>query len=297
MIQDLAPLHFDNTYHLMRPGTGDRVISMKDDKVLITGQLTGTKPWEGRMESSYKESGGSEGGINLPRFKELPELFRRERTFTYLFSISGERYFLCRDLDLDGYRYEKGTALRGSAPQHLVYAALVGMQLGRWYDAHRFCGACGHPMTPDEREGMMRCPSCGQMVYPKICPCVIVGVIHEGKILVSHYRGGFTDHYALIAGFAEIGETIEETVIREVYEETKLHVKNLRYYKSQPWPYSDSLLFGFFAELDGTERIVIQEDELSMAKWVTPEEIFEKPNHFSLTNEMLCRFKEEYGGA
>lgn len=296
MIQDLAPLHFDNSFHSVQPETGDRIISMKDDKILITGELTEKKQPEGRMESSDEESGRPECGIELPRFEDFSESVRRDSAFTYLFSISGGRYFLCRDLELPGYRYEKGTALRGSAPRHQVYAALVGMQLGRWYAAHRFCGACGHPMVPDERERMLRCPSCGQTVYPKICPCVIVGVIHDGRILVSQYRGGFTDHYALIAGFAEIGETIEETVIREVYEETKLHVKNLRYYKSQPWPYSDSLLFGFFAELDGTEQIVIQEDELSMAKWVTPEEIFEKPNHFSLTNEMLCRFKDEYGG-
>ncbi|MCD7866099.1 MAG: NAD(+) diphosphatase [Clostridiales bacterium] len=273
MIQDLAPLHFDNTYHSIQPQAGDRIISLRKGDILIRGNLH---------------------AIDLPRFEDLLSSYICEHTFTYLFAIGEERFFLCRDMELDGYRYEKGTALRGAAPQHLVYAALVGMQLGRWYKAHRFCGACGHPMIPDERERMLRCPSCGQMEYPKICPCVIVGVIHDGKILVSQYRGGFTDHYALIAGFAEIGETIEETVAREVYEETHLHVKNLRYYKCQPWPYSDSLLFGFFAELDGAEQIVIQEDELSMAKWVTPEEIYEKPNHFSLTNEMLMKFRDEY---
>jgi len=273
MIQDLAPLHFDNTYHSVQPQAGDRVISLRGAEILIRGDLH---------------------GIDLPRFESLPSAYIAAHMFTYLFAIGEERFFLCRDMELDGYRYEKGTALRGAAPQHLVYAALVGMQLGRWYGAHRFCGACGHPMIPDGRERMLRCSSCGQMEYPKICPCVIVGVIHDGKILVSQYRGGFTDHYALIAGFAEIGETIEETVAREVYEETHLHVKNLRYYKCQPWPYSDSLLFGFFAELDGAEQIVIQEDELSMAKWVTPEEIYEKPNHFSLTNEMLMKFRDEY---
>ncbi len=273
MIQDLAPLHFDNTYHSVQPQAGDRIISLRKGDILIRGDLH---------------------AIDLPRFEDLLSSYICEHTFTYLFAIGEERFFLCRDMELDGFRYEKGTALRGAAPQHLVYAALVGMQLGRWYGSHRFCGACGHPMIPDERERMLRCPSCGQMEYPKICPCVIVGVIHDGKILVSQYRGGFTDHYALIAGFAEIGETIEETVAREVYEETHLHVKNLQYYKCQPWPYSDSLLFGFFAELDGAEQIVIQEDELSMAKWVTPEEIYEKPNHFSLTNEMLMKFRDEY---
>ncbi len=302
MIQDLAPLHFDNTYYYdARPRTGDRMIVLRNGKILIRGELTGIElPRFEELTDMDLPRFEALTDTDLPRFEHLTGTDQTSprspaHAFTYLFAMGDERFFLCRDMDLDGYRYEKGTALRGAAPQHLVYAALVGMQLGRWYGAHRFCGACGHPMVPDERERMLCCPSCGQTEYPKICPCVIVGVIHDGRILVSQYRGGFTDHYALIAGFAEIGETIEETVVREVYEETQLHVKNLRYYKCQPWPYSDSLLFGFFAELDGTERIVIQEDELSMAKWVRPEEIYEKPNHFSLTNEMLMKFRDEYG--
>lgn len=274
MIQDLAPLHFDNAYRNVRPEKKDIMISLKQDQILLSGEKS---------------------GISFPVFGDLPEQYRMEHTFTYLFSIGESRFFLCHDLQLYGYRYEKMTYLRRGGPRHLIYAGLVGIQLGRWYEAHRFCGRCAAPMVPDERERMMRCPSCGQMEYPKICPCVIVGVIHDGKILVSQYRGGFTDRYALIAGFAEVGETIEETVAREVYEETHLHVKNLRYYKCQPWPFSESLLFGFFCELDGSEEIIIEEEELAMAKWVTPQEIFEKPDNFSLTNEMLCKFKSDYG--
>lgn len=274
MIQDLAPMHFDNTYHNIQPKKDDTVISLKNHQILLAGE---------------------KGRISFPAFGDLPEQYSREHTFTYLFAVDDRRFFLCRDLELDGYRYEKSAFLRNGGPQYLIYAGLVAMQLGRWYDAHRFCGGCGVEMIPDRQERMMRCPSCGQTEYPKICPCVIVGVIHDGKILVSQYRGGFTDHYALIAGFAEVGETIEETVAREVYEETHLHVKNLRYYKCQPWPFSESLLFGFFCELDGSDEIMIEEKELAMAKWVTPEEIYEEWNNFSLTNEMLCKFKSDYG--
>ena len=274
MIQDLAPLHFDITYHNIQPQKNDIVISLKKNQILL---------------------GGEHYQIIFPLLKELPGEYTKKEEFTYLFAIGETCFFLCRDLELDGYRYEPMTYLRKGGPQHLIYAGLVAMQIGRWYDAHRFCGGRGTPMISDEKERMMKCPSCGQMEYPKICPCVIVGVIHDGKILVSQYRGGFTDHYALIAGFAEVGETIEETVAREVYEETHLHVKNLHYYKCQPWPFSESLLFGFFCELDGSDEIIIEEDELAMAKWVTPEEIFETPENFSLTNEMICKFKDDYG--
>ena len=266
---------------------------------------------------------GTKEAISFPRYHELKEQVQNGDRFVYLFAVGEERFFLYQqhqykereELNLvhleqsfakkqlvhfeeqlkaqTKFHYETTRYLRGAAPQHLCYAGLVGAQLAGWYAAHRFCGGCGTRMIPDERERMMRCPVCGQMEYPKICPCVIVGVMHKGKILVSWYKNGFRDHYALIAGFAEVGETIEETVAREVYEETHLHVKNLRYYKSQPWPYSESLLFGFFCELDGEDHIIIQEDELAMAKWVAPEEIFESPDNFSLTNEMICKFKQD----
>ena len=138
----------------------------------------------------------------------------------------------------------------------------------------------------------MHCPDCGLMEYPKLSPAVIVGIIHGDRILMSKYAGRGTTHYALIAGFAEIGETIEETVKREVFEEVGLHVKNLRYYKSQPWSFSDSLLFGFFAELDGEDdSITLDTQELATAGWFTREEAPAQPLNISLTSEMIWKFK------
>lgn len=305
MIQDIAPLHLYNEWHNVQPEKDDWVICMQERKILVRGV---------------------QNAICFPRYAEIKSQVQNGDRFVYLFAVGEERFFLyqqhqykereelnlmhlCRSVENQRknsvaeqtllseeeivFHYETTRYLRGAAPQYMCYAGLVGAQLAGWYAAHRFCGGCGTRMIPDGRERMMRCPVCGQMEYPKICPCVIVGVMHEGKILVSWYKNGFRDHYALIAGFAEIGETIEETVAREVYEETHLHVKNLRYYKSQPWPYSESLLFGFFCELDGADDIIIQEDELAMAKWVTPEEIFEIPDNFALTNEMICKFKQD----
>ncbi len=274
MIHNIEPFHFHNEYHNILPEAGDFILSACDGQILLD-----------------KDS----DAVTFPTYGDLPEEFRQKAAFYYLFAIDDMRFFLCFRLDMPGYEYRDPNKLRGAGPRHLVYAALVGMQLARWYDSHRFCGRCKDPMVPDDKERMLYCPSCGLIEYPKICPCVIVGVIHDGKILVSQYKNGFRDHYALTAGFAEIGETIEQTAAREVYEETHQHIKNLRFYKSQPWPYSDSLLFGFFAELDGPAEIVIQDDELSMAKWVSPEEIHETWNNFALTNEMLCKFREDYG--
>jgi NAD+ diphosphatase len=147
-------------------------------------------------------------------------------------------------------------------------------------------------MAADHKERMMRCPSCGKMYYPTICPAVIVAVMHKGRLLMSKYAGREYTRFALLAGFAESGESIEETVHREIMEEVGLKVKNLRFYKSQPWPFTDTLLMGFFCELDGEDDgITLDEEELSMAGWYGPEEIPEDTEHASLTSEMMTLFR------
>ena len=108
-------------------------------------------------------------------------------------------------------------------------------------------------------------PNCGKTTYPKLMPAVIVAIVHEDKILVTSYANRPSRGFALIAGFTEIGETVEETVHREVMEEVGLRVKNLRFYKSQPWSFTDTLLMGFYCELDGAcEDVILDEVELKV---------------------------------
>ena len=146
-------------------------------------------------------------------------------------------------------------------------------------------------MRHADNERMLFCPECKHTVYPKISPAVIVAVIDGERILMTKYKGREYTRYALIAGFNEIGETIEETVHREVMEEVGLKVKNLKYYKSQPWSFSDTLLMGFFCQLDGTDEIKLDLDELSLGEWIERKDIPETDPRISLTNEMICRFK------
>jgi NAD+ diphosphatase len=146
-------------------------------------------------------------------------------------------------------------------------------------------------MMHDDKERMMRCKSCGNMVFPKISPAVIVGITDGDRLLMTKYNGRIYKRYALVAGFAEVGETLEETVRREVLEEVGVRVKNIRYYKSQPWPFSDSLLMGFFCDLNGSDNIVLDEDELSEAQWVHRKDINVEADGISLTNDMIVHFK------
>lgn len=273
MIQELYPYKLDNQYRNAVPKAGDRIISIRDHRMLVKEREDGT--------------------IDFPKIEELGVRFQKNGISRYLFSVDETQFFLFHNLELEGYEYRTVGYLRGKAPKHLVYAGMVGWQLAGWYETHQFCGRCGQELVHDEKERMMKCLICGHMEYPKICPCVIVGVIHEDKILVTKYRDRKTNYYALVAGFAEVGETIEETVHREVMEETGVKVKNLRYYKCQPWPFSESLLFGFFCELDGSDEITMEEDELSVAKWISRDELDVTCNDFALTNEMLAVFKDD----
>ncbi|MCQ2420313.1 MAG: NUDIX domain-containing protein, partial [Clostridia bacterium] len=146
-------------------------------------------------------------------------------------------------------------------------------------------------MEKSKIERAMVCPECGNTVYPKICPAVIAAVYDGDRMVLTRYKNRPFKKYALVAGFAEIGESIEDTVRREVLEETGLHVGKLKFYKSQPWVFTDTLLMGFYCELDGSDRITVQEDELAEAAWFDRTELPEDHSHISLTGEMIEMFR------
>lgn len=150
-------------------------------------------------------------------------------------------------------------------------------------------------MEASEKERAMRCPKCGKVRYPQICPGVIVGVTDGDKLLLTKYSVSHSTYrrYALIAGYTEVGESLEDTVRREVMEEVGLEVKNIRYYGSQPWSPTDTLLMGFFCDVDGTRDITLDEDELSVAEWLTRDEIPDESADpsVSLTGTMMKAFK------
>ena len=221
----------------------------------------------------------------------------------YLFSIENqgmtEKYFLSNSQLLtsqlmEKYEYRQQNVFRTMKPEDKAFAGITACQLANWYESTQFCGRCGTRLEHDKVERMMKCPKCGAMHYPKISPAVIVAVTNRDKILMTKYAGRDYKKYALIAGFTEIGETIEDTVRREVMEEVGIRVKNLRYYKSQPWGFSGSLLFGFFAEAEGDLTIYRQEDELAEAMWVPAEEIVLDIEEISLTREMMQVFQKEH---
>ncbi|MBQ9613322.1 MAG: NAD(+) diphosphatase [Lachnospiraceae bacterium] len=273
MIQDIYP-HI--MYNQFRPGKSpadsDTVLYFKGNELMV------------RIE-------GDE--IAYPKKKELPGI----TDFLYLFCIDEEDYYLARPGDEvcpEGYQFLPLRQLRrqASGPRDRIFAAYTALQLNGWYNDNVFCGRCGSRTEHSVAERAMVCPSCGRVIYPRIVPAVIVAVRNGDEILLTKYAGRGLGFYALVAGFTEIGETLEETVQREVMEEVGLHVKNIHYYKSQPWGIADDILMGFYCDVDGDTTIRLDTTELKVGEWVRRENVELQPDDFSLTNEMMKNFKE-----
>lgn len=277
MIQDIAPLKLNNAYHRKKPknnsrmlGFIDRMIYLKYDEKI---EFLTYERWTDTLREQKKEIPGS----------------------VYLFSIGEEDYFLtdiAADTQIEGFAFHKMFSVRTMQPMKDVLAAATAWHLYVWYRDNQFCGRCGINLKHDTLQRMMRCPKCGNLVFPKIAPAVIIGLTDGNKILMTKYAGREYKRYALIAGFTEIGETAEETVAREVMEEVGLKVKNIRYYKSQPWGFDSNLLLGYFCDLAEKAEIQLEEEELSLAEWVDYKDVPDDPEGLSLTREMMVHFRK-----
>lgn len=274
MIQDIAPHSYHNEYRPHRPNKDSVGMCFANGKLCVKT---------------------NRDGIAFPSFEELedknPDIYEN---YVYLFEVDQKSYYLLKNVEVEECELFSRGDLRGKEPQFLAFAGVTAFQLYNWYESNKFCGRCGGTMKHDEKERMMRCENCGQMEYPKISPAVIIGVTNGNKLLLTKYAGREYTKYALVAGFVEIGESVEETVKREVMEEVGLKVKNITYYKSQPWSFSDTILLGFYAELDGDDTITLDTDELAVGEWFEREEIPVYEKSISLTNEMILHFK--HGG-
>lgn len=272
MIQDIYPSKLHNEYH-------NNTIT-EDDYLLIFNDKGETLIGEDSPKSIFPQGKDVDKGDSI-----------------YLFSVDDKRYFLYNNWDissevnLDNYSYYSIKDVRDRVTGADVYAAFTAFHLWKWYVDNQFCGKCGGKLHYHDKERALKCDSCGNMVFPRINPAVIVGVTNGDKILITKYRTGYA-HSALIAGFTEIGETLEETVAREVMEEAGIKVKNIMYYKSQPWGMAQDILMGFYCEVDGDDTIHMDKNELRYAEWVNREDVELQPNNLSLTNEMMQIFKE-----
>ncbi|GAA4859210.1 NAD(+) diphosphatase [Luteimonas vadosa] len=136
-----------------------------------------------------------------------------------------------------------------------------------WRARHRHCGACGGRLAFSRSGWLGHCAACDIEHYPRTDPAVIVAVSDGERLLLGRQASWPARRYSVLAGFVEPGESLEQTVVREVFEESGVRVHACRYLASQPWPFPSSLMLGFTADAQGDEPVV--GDELDDARWFT----------------------------
>jgi len=159
--------------------------------------------------------------------------------------------------------------------------------IAQWRHESRFCGTCGAQNDTVPMEAQRICPKCGRTEFPRICPAIIVLITNdENKILLAHNKRFRDKVYSHISGFNEAGETLEQTVAREVKEEVNIEVKNIEYIKSQPWPFPNSLMVGFKARY-ASGTIKPDGEEIEDAQWFSKDKLPELPAEGSLSRFII----------
>ncbi len=187
-----------------------------------------------------------------------------------------------------GHAFRKLRSLFGAMDEGLLAVAGRAFQIAEWARTHRFCGACGSLTVFAEGERCVRCPACGQVAYPRISPAMMVLIRRGESILLARHHNSPTAFFTALAGFLEAGESIEDAVHREVFEEVGLQIRDLRYFGSQPWPFPHSLMVAFTAEYAGGE-IQVDETEIAEARWFGPDEPLPRtpPRSLSIAGHLI----------
>lgn len=155
-----------------------------------------------------------------------------------------------------------------------------------WRASTKFCGRCGRELIEHGELTARTCPDCGNLIFPRIEPCIIV-LVHRGdEILLARHVQRNQDIYACIAGFMEAGESAEHAVAREIKEETGITVKNIRYFGSQSWPFPSQLMLGFTAEYESGD-MKLQDDEIAEARWFRRDECPASPPPGSIAYRLI----------
>lgn len=184
------------------------------------------------------------------------------------------------------FRLRSLRSLFGELDRSLFDPAGRAMHFADWSTQSRFCGACATPTVRAEKERAVNCPACKRVYYPRISPAVIVLVTRGEQALLARGSRFPLPFFSTLAGFSEVGESLEETLVREVREEVGIAVRDVRYFGSQPWPFPNSLMVGFFAEHESGE-LTPDPDEIAEAAWFSREELPIVPPPVSIARRLI----------
>jgi len=273
MIQDIHPHRFSNLYLANQAiNETDYIFHYQGNTILL-------------------KTKGEE--LALPQKKDFQEMGESaERVF--LFTLDEVPCFLVwSELKFDNPQlaFTEIGFFRTTVQREIGWVSLVGLHLRNWYQQNHFCGTCGTRTQHKSDERAVVCPACNTVVYPKISPAIIVAILSNDKILLANNSSFASNWYSLVAGYTDVGETLEETVRREVKEEVGLDVWNIRYYGSQPWELSGSMMIGFIADADENQPIQTDDKEITHAAWFTRDNLPNHPKNISIAGEMIEAFE------
>jgi len=230
-------------------------------------------------------------GVEAPVVRDLNELGLTELRSQYLGNLSGRHCFAAEVEDATpapaGMQWSGLRALFGALDDTVFALAGRAFQIVDWDRSHQFCGRCGTATVLKEGERSRVCPSCAQLHYPRIAPAIMVLVRRGPEILLArspHFPPGM---FSALAGFTEPGETLEQTIVREVREEVSIEISNIRYFASQPWPFPHSLMIAFHADYVEGE-IIPDPVEIEAADWFSLDRLPEKlPSTISISRRLI----------
>ena len=245
-----------------------------------------------------------DGSRRIPVFHDLGLPFAEVRRLAvFLFCVDGVNVYLLRQQgdvlpERKGIQYLPLRELDGILPGWAYFAGATALHLAGWYERNVYCGRCGGVRAQDRGRRSLSCPDCGDTVYPAIAPVVMVAVTDGDRLLMTKYGDRPLPQWVLVSGFVEAGETLEEAAEREVFEETGVHIRSLKYFGSQPWGFSGSVIAGYTAELDGSDQLHIDTRELSAAAWHPRSSLPKELTDISIAYEMIEAMRlPEKGGA
>ncbi|MBP5973234.1 NAD(+) diphosphatase [Brasilonema sp. CT11] len=235
-----------------------------------------------------------EGNVSqIPNLISLTEIGLEPVRTQFLGTLDGQPCYsaeLPKDAIVpDGMVLQGLRELYGTLDEQLYALSGRAIQIVEWDRTHQYCGHCATPTTQLSHERAKRCPNCGLVNYPRLSPAIIVLVSRGEELLLARAPRFPPGMYSVLAGFVEPGESLEETVVREVREEVGIEVKDIRYFGSQPWPFPNSLMIGFTATYASGD-IVIEPQELVDAAWFSKHNLPQVPPRLSIARKLIDSF-------
>lgn len=240
----------------------------------------------------------------IPVMKDVPDIedfLLRKQYLGYLDGPQGHTHCISMEVS-DKFVAPAGMAFKSlrqlffRLDEPLLSLAGRAVQIVEWDRTHQFCGRCGKPVEHLSYERAKKCPNCGLTSYPRISPAIIVSIErasnNSNEILLAHNHRHAKGFYSVLAGFVEPGESLEDCVRREIFEEVGIKVKNIRYFGSQPWPFPNSLMIAFTSEYDGGD-IILEEEEIADAGWYSIENLPNLPPRISIARKLIDNFVEK----